>query len=91
MFLGVRFDVGGMEDNNVAQFVVGGSYSCTSACDSGCRWSFRVTRRTASSIWIADDDGKITRRKVEVYRGAEMVFPLGKYSMAPIIRADERK
>lgn len=72
----------------VVKFAVGGVYSCTSACDSGCRWTFAVVRRTASTVWIREGEaGKLVARRVSVYEGREQVFPMGKYSMATILDA----
>lgn len=74
--------------NAVVTFKVGGVYSCTSACDSGCRWTYAVVRRTASTVWLREGEaGEVVARRVSVYEGREQVFPSGKYSMAPILDA----
>ena len=72
----------------VVGFKVGGVYDMTSPCDSGCRWTFAVVRRTASTVWIREGEaGELKARRVSVWNGEEQVFPLGKYSMAPILGA----
>lgn len=78
-----------MNNNSaVVAFKVGGVYECRSACDSGCRWTYAVVRRTASTVWIREGEASETvARRVSVYDGREQVFPMGKYSMAPILDA----
>lgn len=72
------------------QFEIGGTYSMRSICDHNCVWTYTVTNRTAQTITITD--GKKTQKcriskKVSEYRGAETVYPLGQYSMAPALSA----
>ena len=76
---------------DVVRFEPGRRYACRSACDHNCVWTFEVVRRTAKSVWIREADGGdrgTKRRKVDVYEGRETVFPLGTFSMAPILSAD---
>ena len=73
------------------QFEIGKEYSMASVCNQDCVWSYTVIARTAQTITITD--GKETKkcRIVPVlsgHRDAESVYPLGKYSMAPILSAD---
>ena len=68
-------------------FEVGKVYSCRSACDSNCVWSFVVVSRTAKQVVLVGDDMAEVRRGIVEHDGVECCFPLGKYSMAPIIRA----
>lgn len=74
------------------QFKVGKSYSMRSACDHDCIWTYTVTKRTASTVTIKDKNGNITNcrinKKVSEYRNAESIFPMGKYSMCPILSAE---
>lgn len=72
------------------KFEVGKTYTMRSACDHDCVWSYIVTARTAQTVTLSD--GKKTlkcrvSKKYSEYRGAETVFPLGQYSMAPILSA----
>jgi len=72
------------------KFETGKSYSCRSVCDHDCVWTFKIARRTLKSIWVKDAfTGKIVRKKVAVWDDSETVFPLGTYSMAPILRAEQ--
>lgn len=72
------------------QFEVGNKYSMRSICDHNCVWTYEVVERTAQTITISD--GKKVKKcriskKISEYRGAESVYPLGQYSMCPILSA----
>ena len=73
------------------QFEIGKTYSMNSACDHECVWSYKVTARTAQMITLVDDFGKVIKCRInkQLSEGSnrESVFPLGRYSMAPILRA----
>lgn len=73
------------------KFVIGKTYSMRSACDHECVWTYKVVERTAQTITIADDGGKIKKcrvsKKVSEYLNAETIYPLGQYSMAPSLTA----
>ena len=71
------------------KFEIGKTYSMRSACDHECIWTYTVIDRTAKTITITD--GKKTRKcrisKASEIFGAEVIYPLGQYSMAPVLRA----
>jgi len=67
------------------QFQVNHTYSTRSVCDHDCIIRVTVTSRTEKTIKTAD--GKTLR--VFVYDGVEHVRPWGRYSMAPIVGADD--
>lgn len=72
------------------RFEIGSTYSMRSICDYNCIWNYTVTGRTAQTITVTD--GKETKKlrisqKYSQYRNAETVFPLGHYSMAPMLSA----
>ena len=74
------------------KFEIGETYSVRSACNHECVWTYTVTARTAQTITVTD--GKEVRKlriskRVSEYRAAESVFPLGQYSLAPILSADK--
>ncbi len=76
------------------KFEVGNIYACRSACDHNCIWYFRVINRTKSTITILKDGEKnpVVKRinkQVSETLDAESVYPLGNYSMAPILSADK--
>lgn len=76
------------------QFKVNGLYSMRSICDQNCVWQYIVTARTAYTITLKSMNGNKAEtikcrisKMVSEYRGAETVFPLGQYSMAPMLTA----
>lgn len=72
------------------KFEVDHVYTMRSACDHNCTWTYIVTARTAQTVTISDGKQvktcRINKRSTE-YRGAETVYPLGQYSMAPSLTA----
>lgn len=74
------------------KFEIGTTYAMRSPCDHNCIWSFTVTARTAQTITL--DDGKKAikcriNKQVSEWNNAETVYPLGRYSMAPVLTADK--
>ena len=72
------------------KFEIGKEYSMKSICDHNCVWTFKVINRTATTVKITDGKETKTCRinaKVSEYSGTESIYPLGRYSMAPILRA----
>lgn len=73
------------------KFEVGKTYSVRSICNHDCIWTYTVTKRTASTVTVDDGDEVKTCRinkKTSEYRGAESIYPLGNYSMCPILSAE---
>ena len=72
-------------------FVVGKKYKMTSACDSDCEWVYEVIDRTSQTITIKAEDGTIKKcriiKRLTEYYGAEVVRPLGTFSMCPSLKA----
>ena len=73
-------------------FEIGKTYSMSSPCDHNCIWTYTVTARTAQTITLSD--GEITKKcriskMYSEYNKAETVFPLGQYSMCPILTAEK--
>lgn len=73
-------------------FEIGKNYSMRSACDYNCIWTYTVIARTAQTITLSD--GKETKKcriskQYSEYNKAETVFPLGSYSMCPILTAEK--
>ena len=80
---------------NEIKFEIGKVYKMRAIGDHECIWRFTVTARTASTITLRGDFGndkprtfRVAKRETE-WDGAEVVFPLGRYSMAPVLRARE--
>lgn len=68
------------------KFEVGKIYSCRSIGDSDCIFAFEILKRTKSTVTI-NARGDVTTRRVFELDGGEAIYPLGKYSMAPLLRA----
>lgn len=75
----------------MTKFETGKTYTMRSACDHECVWAYTVTARTAATITLADEAGKIIKcrinKAISEMDNRECVRPLGAYSMAPILRA----
>lgn len=72
-------------------FEVGAKYSMNSACDHNCVWTYEIVKRTKATVTIRDEYGKETRCKIHTeYSESEYIYPLGKYSMCPILRAERK-
>ena len=74
------------------KFEIGTKYSMSSICDHNCIWTYIVIARTAQTITLSD--GKETKKcrinkMYSDYNKAETVFPLGQYSMCPILTAEK--
>lgn len=68
------------------KFKIGKKYFMRSACDYDCIWTFKVVKRTKCTITIVSDNEQLTRR-VSVFNGGEYCNPFGRYSMAPVLTA----
>lgn len=76
----------------MTKFETGNTYTMSSPCDHNCVWSYKVISRTAKTITLSD--GKETKKcrinaAYSEYNKTETVFPLGQYSMCPILTADK--
>lgn len=73
------------------QFETGKTYSMFSPCMQDCTWTYTVISRTACTVKLQDDHGKVLtcriNSKVSGWLKAETVYPLGRYSMAPSLSA----
>lgn len=73
------------------KFEVGKTYEMRSPCMQDCVWTYTITRRTAQTVTITDGEQTKTCRiskQTSEYRQAESIYPLGQYSMCPILSAD---
>jgi hypothetical protein len=72
-------------------FEIGQTYTMRSVCNHDAVWAYTVTARTAQTVTITD--GKEVKRcriskMISQHRNAETILPLGQYSMAPMLSAD---
>lgn len=76
----------------MTKFEIGKKYSMSSPCDHNCIWTYTVIARTAQTITLSDGEKtkkcRINKMYSE-YNKAETVFPLGQYSMCPILTAEK--
>ena len=69
-------------------FKVNKIYQMKSPGDQDCVWQYEVIKRTAKSVTLREigENAQKTFRFTK-YCECEGVFPLGQYSMAPILKA----
>lgn len=70
----------------MTKFEIGKDYSMRSICDHNCVWTFTVVARTAKTVTITGD-GTTKKCRISEWDNGETVYPFGKYSMCPILRA----
>ncbi len=73
------------------KFSVGQKLTARSVCNHDCIYSGVVIKRTPKFVTIEIKGYGERRVKVHVYDDYEMVFPLGRYSMAPIFKAGKQQ
>jgi len=69
------------------KFEEGKMYSCRSVCDHDCVWYFTVIRRTKKTVTIANKREMLKKKIHYSINGSEMIYPLGRHSMNPILEA----
>ena len=73
------------------KFEIGKKYSMRSICNHDCIWTYEIIDRTKCMITIKNEDGEIQKcrinKRISEYRGTESCYPLGNYSMCPILSA----
>lgn len=74
--------------STVKTFEVGKRYFMRSTCNYEVVWVYTVISRTKKFVTLQDDKGRVRRRGVYVYRNEECANPLGSFSMAPVLAAD---
>lgn len=67
-------------------FEIGKEYFTHSICDSACRFTIKITGRTAKTVSYIYD-GETRRSKIRVDASGEYIQP-DRYSMAPVFRAE---
>lgn len=77
----------------MTKFETGKTYRTRFIGDSDSKIDVTIERRTAKTVWFIDpmDYGngrQVKSARVTVRDGVEEFFPTGRYSMAPVIKAD---
>lgn len=70
-------------------FIVGNTYNFTFIGDSDSCVPVKILSRTAKMVTVQVFNEAPKKVKVHEWEGAELAYPLGRYSMNPIIRAGE--
>lgn len=79
----------------ITKFKPGNTYKMGLVTDSSAEIFFKVVKRTESTVVIVEVDSKNKPREkpvkkgVQIWQDVESCYPYGKYSMAPILRADK--
>lgn len=64
------------------------TYTTRSTCNHDCIFEGVITKRTAKTVTIKMHGEDAKRCKVHLdHEGNEFIFPLGRYSMAPVFNA----
>ena len=80
-------DIGGL----MIKFKVGKVYTMRSICDHECIWECEVIKRTRKFVTVKPNNQDPVMVKIHTMNGVEFCFPLGSYSMAPVLKADKEK
>lgn len=74
--------------NQMEAFKIGNTYKMNWIGDSELKTFIKIIKRTDKSVTIKDmDTGAPKRFKINIYDNSEYIFPTGRYSMAPVLRA----
>jgi len=72
------------------QFETGATYYARSVCDNDCIFRMTVIKRTPKTLLVDVENFGQKRLKLKELHGAEMVEPLGSFSMSPIMTPDQK-
>lgn len=76
--------------NQTIKFQAGTTYVMSWIGDSEMKTLYTVVRRTEKTIWIKDvRTDEVIQCRVSVSDTEETVYPMGKYSMSPVLRASK--
>jgi len=69
------------------KFEVDKVYLMVSPCDTNAIWKYQVIKKTEKTVTLRSlIDDEITRKKIHK-TDTELCFPLGRYSMCPVLKA----
>ncbi len=71
----------------IKTFKTGKTYSTRSICDHECIFSVTIAKRTKATVTTTDGKRFGIAKNETKWNNAETIFPHGRYSMAPAIRA----
>ena len=70
------------------RFEVGTEYGTRSIGNHDCIFAYKVVARSAKTVTILDGFGLRKRCRLKEDGDAEFIFPEGRYSMCPVLRAN---
>jgi len=71
------------------QFKTGSVYRTRSPGDHDCILDYKIISRTAKTLKSFDKmDNQIKTYRISVWEGVEQFYPWGKFSMSPVMSAD---
>ena len=77
-----------MTTSKIKAFAKNQEISTRSVCDNNCIFKAKVLSRTAKFVTVKVEGYKEPKRcKISIFDEVEVIWPLGSYSMAPIMRA----
>ena len=73
------------------RFEVGSTYSMKSICDHNCVWFVKILKRSKCYLTVKIS-GTIqpVRCRIKHYISGEYIYPLGRYSMAPMLKSERK-
>jgi len=72
----------------IATFQIGQAYSGRFIGDADSVFQVKILARTAKTVTVIGPKGMAQHRISRDLDGGEQIFPFGKYSMAPVCRAE---
>lgn len=78
------------DTKEIRKFEVDETYQTRSICDNNCIFSYKVIKRTPKML-VIESRGRQYRTKIHLsWNGEEeIIYPAGKYSMAPVLGAND--
>ena len=73
-----------------ATFQAGNTYAMRWVTDADAITLCKVVKRTAKFVTFEIEGFGVKRAGVQVHDGGEVALPLGRYSMAPCVRAERK-
>jgi hypothetical protein len=75
----------------MTNFETGATYKMRFITDADATNAIKIIKRTAKTVTIIDlHNGSEKRCKINNNADGEFIFPLGQYSMAPVLRASKK-
>ena len=70
-------------------FQIGSSYFGRFIGDADATFTVKILSRTAKTVTIQGPQGIAQHRVSRDHKGGETIYPFGKFSMAPVCRAEQ--